>query len=219
MKTRFIEATTGPTGNWGKFLIGQFDAEEDAYAGQVDAPFTLGGVESSMIRRSLLKERGWFRSDAYFLMLDIETGEGAMFKPGGLAQADLEKHQIWVCPLFGPTLARLYAMWPFQLDELPPVLELTFEEAPFALYAPRNAGPRTVGALGIPFPVVGEIVQSLAMELVHRDDPDRELDQDELVEFLTSGDFDELGLWETQLGPSVDDIGNAFLNWRDRVKA
>lgn len=129
MKTRIIEATTGPVGNWGKFLVGQFDSTEMAVVSAIAPEYG-----------SILRQRGWWNAADYFLMLDIETGEGAVFRHGGLAEADLDKHRVWVCPLFSPTLQRLYQFAPFDLDTLPSVIELDFEEAPFAMAAPRRPG-------------------------------------------------------------------------------
>lgn len=129
MKTKIVEATTGPQGNWGKFLIGQFDQDE------ID---TVSAIAPEY--GSVLKQRGWWDPAQYFLMLDIETGEGSVFATWGDARADLHKHRIWVCPLFQPTLARIRAMAPFAVADLPSLLELSFDEAPFAMAVPRRAG-------------------------------------------------------------------------------
>ena len=34
------------------------------------------------------------------MVTDLQTGEGAIFRPGGLASYDLDKHQLWICVLF-----------------------------------------------------------------------------------------------------------------------
>ena len=61
----------------------------------------------------------------HLVVLDLQTGEGAIFMPGGLAAADLDKHGIWVCPLFEPFLAWLYKQDLSDLDALPAVVEIT----------------------------------------------------------------------------------------------
>jgi len=41
-------------------------------------------------------------------VLDLDTGEGGLFRHGGLANEDLAKKQVCVGPLFEPFLAWLY---------------------------------------------------------------------------------------------------------------
>lgn len=128
MKTAVVEVTNHPTGiNYGKFLVGQFDWEW-AYRSVID-----DGVD-------LLSGRGWSRG--HVLVLDLQTGEGAIFRLGGLASADLNKHQVWVCPMFEPFLAWLYRTWDPDRDvtQLPAVVELTEAEAPSAMYGHRRPG-------------------------------------------------------------------------------
>jgi hypothetical protein len=74
MKTRLVEVTNGPM-NWGKFLLGAFDNEWE-YRSAVDSELLVAG-------------RGWDRKS--LLVLDLQTGEGAIFYPGGYAKADLDK--------------------------------------------------------------------------------------------------------------------------------
>lgn len=98
MKTRFVEATQHAEhgGNWGKFAVGVFGPEEWLRPTMLPA---AGGLP-------MLVSRGW--SKTTMLVLDLQTGEGALFNPHGSAHADLQKHQIWVCPLFEPFLVWLY---------------------------------------------------------------------------------------------------------------
>lgn len=103
MLTHMIEATNEePNGghgmNHGKFLIARFTPEEWQRRCLVDADF---GSE-----RSLIDRVGW--TPEHLLVLDLQTGEGALFRPHGYARADLHKHRIWVCPLFEPFLTWLY---------------------------------------------------------------------------------------------------------------
>ncbi len=123
MKTKIIEVTNGPR-NWGKMLVGQFDAEWEYQS--VVAPGS-----------ALLSGRGW--GPGHILVLDLQTGEGSVFRHGGLASADLEKHAIWVCPMFAPFLDWLYRQDVSNLDALPPHVDLP--EAEFHLSGYRRPGP------------------------------------------------------------------------------
>lgn len=55
------------------------------------------------------------KSRRSFWLLDLQTGEGAEFYPPDepaesyTAKFDIQKHRIWVCPLYEPFLAWLYA--------------------------------------------------------------------------------------------------------------
>lgn len=126
MNTRFIEATS--PGNWGKFLLGRFTQAEWARSSLV-----AGDAD-----HALLRLRGW--SPHHLLVVDLETGEGAMFAPSPSASptADLEKHAIWVCPLFEPFLTWLYQQDLRDLETLPDVVELP--NAPFAFAGYRRPG-------------------------------------------------------------------------------
>ena len=122
MKTKFIEASNG--GNWGKFALLRFD-EEWSVPSQIS--------EGSF---SLLRNLGW--TSEHLWVLDLQTGEGAFFKPGGLAGADLRKHQIWVCPLYESFLTWLYRQDLADLDRLPDLVTL---DAPFDMAGYRRPGP------------------------------------------------------------------------------
>lgn len=127
MQTKLIEATQGIEHgfNHGKFLLGRFDAEWE-HLSEMDAAH---GYE-----RSLLGRCGWSRD--HLLVLDVQTGEGAIFYPGGMAKADLDKHKVWVCPMFEPFLAWLYAQDLSDLSKLPDLVELP--EAPAAMHGYRR---------------------------------------------------------------------------------
>ncbi len=115
MKTKFIEATDATQFNWGKFMIGRFDPGEWARLSMMPM---MGGVR-------LLVECGW--TGNHLLVLDLETGEGSIFRPSVAAAAacDLgQKHQIWVCPLFEPFLVWLYQQDLNDLDALPGMVNL-----------------------------------------------------------------------------------------------
>lgn len=125
MKTKIIEATNGPR-NWGKFLVGKFDIEWKRRS-EVATDLTM----------PLLGAIGW--SDRHIHVLDLQTGEGAVFGPWGSASADLNKHKIWVCPLFEPFLIWLYEQSPIDLDKLPDHVDLP--KAEFAMSGFRRKGP------------------------------------------------------------------------------
>lgn len=129
MRTKIVEAVQSRKhpGNWGKFAVQEPD-EEWAYVSRVDPD------------RRLLHSIGW--GGRHIWVLDLQTGEGVCLRPGGYAHADLERHQVWVCPLFEPFLTWLYARYREdpQLDiaGLPDVVELP--GADFALSGYRRPG-------------------------------------------------------------------------------
>lgn len=131
MHTKIIEVTNGPQ-NHGKILVGRFD-EEWQRACLVDAED--GGVSPA----ALLRRCGW--SSEHALVFDLQTGEGALFRLGGYAHADLQKTRIWVCPLFEPFLTWLYTQRIAQSDwfaTLPERVDLP--DAPFAMQGYRRPG-------------------------------------------------------------------------------
>lgn len=115
MRTRFVEAAQTESGpNWGKFLVGLLEPEEWSRPSVVSCYPIMAG-------------RGWSRHGV--LVLDLQTGEGAVFHPGGSARADLEKHKIWVCPMFEPFLCWLY-------DHIEQVMETWFNDLPLLVLLP-----------------------------------------------------------------------------------
>ena len=97
MQTFFVEAGNGF--NWGKFLVAKFDPEEWQRRAQ------FPGCEDT---GRMLLGRGWSPERHHFVM-DLQTGEGAMFALDGFPDYDLqEKHAIWTCPMFLPFLRWLY---------------------------------------------------------------------------------------------------------------
>ena len=129
MRIRFVEASNGF--NWGKFIVAELEAEDWRYP----------GVHPPMAQR-LVASQGWDRTHAW--VLDLATGEGAFFKLGGYAEADLDKHRIWVCLLFEPFLAWLYGHYREApedwFDKLPPAVDLP--GTPRGLYGYRRRGPQ-----------------------------------------------------------------------------
>lgn len=93
--------------------------------------------------RPLVGSRGW--TPQHFLLLDLQTGEGTIFRLAGSAHADLNAHKIWVCPLCEPTLEWLYARYKAMdhdvatwWDTMP--VHVDIPEAQFALFGYRRTG-------------------------------------------------------------------------------
>ncbi len=130
MKTKFIEATNidAGGGNHGKFMVARFTEEE--WQRRSD-------VEPGML--TFLQRRRWTPDN--ILVVDLETGEGAIFKPGGYAKADLEKHKIWVCPMAEKFLEWLYTQDLTDLDNLPGVVQIA--DPTTSLYGYRRPGSKT----------------------------------------------------------------------------
>jgi hypothetical protein len=125
VQTKIVEATNGM--NWGKFLVTRFTDEWQR------AP----ALPEAAMSGPLLRQVGWTRE--HVGVWDLQTGEGALFRPGGHAGADLAKHAIWVCLLYEPFLAWLYAQDLHDLDALPDLVALP--DAPRGLYGHRRPGP------------------------------------------------------------------------------
>ena len=122
MKTYLFEVQSRQ-GNWGKFLVGEMDNEWRRHSVVGDAV------------RPLLTQCGW--GPDHLWVMDLQTLEGAAFRHGGYAKADLDKHRIWVCPLFEPFLTWLYTQDTAQLGELPQPVIL---DAPLSLAGYRRSG-------------------------------------------------------------------------------
>ncbi len=137
MELKIVEAghpvnENGVGGNWGKFGIARFDVE---WADKPEFPGTDGFPHIP-----LLAQLGW--GPEHIWVLDLQTGEGALFLPGGLAKADLRKHRIWVCPMFEPFLEWLWEHTRTGRDwyaRLPRRVELP--DAQFAFSGYRRPGP------------------------------------------------------------------------------
>ncbi len=136
MDTKFVEAGHGGTeetcGNWGKFLIARYTAAELAEPTQF--PMCEG--------EQVVDLHGTGR--AHVWMLDLATGEGVRFPVGVRNARDaLRRHQVWVCPMFGPMLdwliVHIRAVNRTWWNDLPRVVYLP--DAPFDLVGSRGPGP------------------------------------------------------------------------------
>lgn len=121
MDVTFVEATNGPR-NWGKFAVCRFTNAEWSRLSAVD-------------ERPLLRSRGWTRD--HVLVIDLQTGEGAIF-PSHVHVSDLEKHGVWVCPMFEPALL---AICDGKHDPMQTEALLDFPDAPFSFAGYRRNGP------------------------------------------------------------------------------
>ena len=99
MRTKLVEVTDQACFNFGKFMVAEFDQVEWGRRSIIEAE---NGFDISLLGRC-----GWDRN-GHIMVFDIQTGEGALFKPGGSPKHDLEKHRVWVCLLFEPFLKWLY---------------------------------------------------------------------------------------------------------------
>lgn len=123
MITKIVEVTNNQL-NWGKFMLLRFDEAEWKFRS------TISGMP-------LFQTIGWNPRSLW--VLDLQTCEGAAFRPGGVASYDLKKHKIWVCPMFEPFLEWLYLQNLDDLDKLPAMVNLPDAEFAFAGY--RRQGP------------------------------------------------------------------------------
>lgn len=135
MKIKFIEATNTKAGgfNWGKFMVARFEPEEWAYRSAIQDEESFAGRPEA-----LLSGRGW--TPDHILVMDLQTGEGAIFRPSGLAPSDLHKHQIWVCPMYEPFLAWLYKQNLSDLDALPACVDI--DDPRSSMHGYRRPGPK-----------------------------------------------------------------------------
>jgi hypothetical protein len=138
VKTFIFEATQKRRGgfNHGKFLAGVFEEHEWAQRCILDGDQGLD--------RSLVARCGWSRQHVW--VLDLATGEGACFRHGGLAKADLDRHQIHVCVLFEAFLTWLYRQPLETLGELSTLVTLPDVEPD--MYGYRRPGPQRLEDAG-----------------------------------------------------------------------
>lgn len=129
MIVKFIEAHDRTKFNHGKFMVARFGAPQWSH------PSTVILTEEKR-NRSLLNFCGWNRD--HILVTDLQTGEGAIFRPGGYAKADLDKHKIWVCPMFEPFLTWLYKQDLKDLSTLPILVDLG--DVPVSMSGYRRTG-------------------------------------------------------------------------------
>lgn len=126
----FIEATDGTEFNYGKFMVARFTPEEYARPAVIN------------VGHALLPAIGHNQKD--ILVMDLQTCEGAIFTPGGVASSDLNKHKVWVCPMFEPFLEWLYRQDLTDLGKLPAMVNLG--DVPTSMQGYRRSGNASGGA-------------------------------------------------------------------------
>jgi hypothetical protein len=131
MKTHIIEVTSAREFKWGKFMLMQFDSEWEYRSKLPEA----GSYP-------LLRAIGVGRDGVG--VLDLQTGEGAIFYPrkSAMPSADLQKHRIWVCPMYEPFLGWLYQQDLAYIKALPHLVRLGPEaDRHCAMQGYRRKGP------------------------------------------------------------------------------
>lgn len=131
MRSKIIEVCQPTPVNWGKFMIAEFDENETSYI-------------SVITKSPLLPAIGyWGEENKWLWLLDLQTGEGALFPVSskGNAKYQLDKHKIWVCLLYEPLLEWLYQNYKGDIDEIPSYIEI---DAPAGLYGYRRSGTGNV---------------------------------------------------------------------------
>jgi len=106
-------------------MLGRFTADEWKRRSAVD-------------ERVQLNARGW--TPEHILVMDLQTGEGAIFKPGGSPKHDLDKHKVWVCPLFEPFLKWLYTQDLSDFEKLPALVNIPDPTSALAGYRREGTG-------------------------------------------------------------------------------
>ncbi|UBU12925.1 hypothetical protein [Nonomuraea gerenzanensis] len=163
MKLHYFEAVNSASGgfNWGKFAVGLFGPDEWEWR---SATTDENGETSPY---PVLRTQGWSRRHLW--VMDLATGEGALFLPGGSARADLNKHQIWVCVLYEAFLAWLYEqarerggrLTDEDLAELPKLVEVAVPSA----WAGYRRGGKLLSELVAAFAAGEMTLEDIATEL------------------------------------------------------
>jgi hypothetical protein len=115
VRTKIIEArqdTSGTMVRWGTFLIGKMDTEW----------IRASRVGGSPVTRPLLSLCGWPLNAVW--VLDLQTGEGALFLPGGPPAQLNGKRRIRAGPLYEPFLKWLDTQDVTNIAGLPELVEL-----------------------------------------------------------------------------------------------
>ena len=131
MRTFLFESVADPMtpGNWGAYMVGVPDDMEWSWHSHV-APGLV----------PLFEQLGHQPGDVW--VADLQTGEGAWFRMGGDAKADLEQHRIHVTAPFEAFLEWLYLQDLAQLWQLPHVVKVA--DAVFSIKEYRRLGPHPV---------------------------------------------------------------------------
>lgn len=144
MLTKIIEASSGMMGNWGRFMLMQYQDAERNYPTHYQlttedrAGRRIPGVPMTIWVNDYPPEH------AVIWILDLITGEGATFDLEQELPEQLHRHQIWVCPLYQPFLVWLQGFVKAHRDELAPSYDKLLDML-----------PTNVGLPGIPVEIHG----------------------------------------------------------------
>lgn len=137
MITKLIEATNTNKFNFGKFLVGRFDEAErrrrSVLTDESDDQLGIDRTRYSLIGLS-------YKTGDETLVLDLQTGEGVLLPPrrawprsehrrAAFVHEVLNRHKVWVCPLYEPFLAWLMGQDVSDLNALPDVVRTLPDEA------------------------------------------------------------------------------------------
>lgn len=127
--------------NWAKLMVSQFDNDELAYKSRVDTE-----AKSLLEAVAARRKEYWGEAQQKRLVVDLQTDEGAWFLPHPERdpKVDLDRHQIWVCPLFYPFLQWLYRTNPVHVSGIPDVVELDPDDV-IKFQGYRRPGPQFLG--------------------------------------------------------------------------
>jgi hypothetical protein len=133
MDTKFVEAGHPGVGNWGKFIVACHTTAE------LQEPTQFPGCEGQRV----VSLAGNGARDMW--VFDLQTGEGFRVPVSERhAFSILEKHQVWVCPMFEPFLGWLLAYIDSHPNDwwstLPRTVELP--DAPFEMRGHRRPTAR-----------------------------------------------------------------------------
>jgi hypothetical protein len=131
VQTYLFESVADPfvLNNWGAFLV--------AVPDEIEWGWRSHAIPSDI---SLPEQLAWGPSQAW--VMDLRTGEGALFTLGGDYRAELESHRIFVTAQFEGFLEWLCLQDPAGLRHLPHVVKVA--DATFSIKNYRRLGPTPV---------------------------------------------------------------------------
>ncbi len=128
MRTKILEAGVAKDDprTWGRFLLGRMDVEWEAPSAIDDAARRVLGADwQNPERATTVLSQCHYSKRGHLLVLDLSTGEGAVFNLDGWPNTELQSHKIRVSPMFQPLLDWLsYRLYLEDLDALPAFVRL-----------------------------------------------------------------------------------------------
>jgi hypothetical protein len=131
--TKIIEGSDG--GAYGKWLVGQLDEHERS------RKTSLPGYEGNASIWTFAGARRFGADPGAVFVLDLQTGQGAVFNPttSSSPDYDLDQANIWVCPLFRDFFRWLYTQDLADVTQLPNFIDLPWKIELEAAEAIRDA--------------------------------------------------------------------------------